>query len=101
MNELEYPPEMANASHPSNDGGFVRRQLPYLVVLALAICGVAYTNISHQPLVGYWEFLALAVGVVCAVTEWGKADVKQARGQLTLKHALGRGRMLGAMKIVI
>src|SRR5262245_37067861 len=101
MNELEYPPEMANASPTSNDGGFVRRQLPYLVVLALAICGVAYTNISHQPLVGYWEFLALAVGVVCVVTEWGKADDKQGRVQLILKQALHWGAILGAMNIML
>jgi hypothetical protein len=32
-------------------------------VLVLAVAGVAYTNISNQPLVGYWEsalFLTLA-----------------------------------------
>jgi hypothetical protein len=49
---------------------FSRRQLPYIVVLGLAIVGVAYTNMAHQPLVGYWEFLALATGVVCIVAEW-------------------------------
>ena len=36
--------------------GFLRRKLPYVAVLALAIFGVAYTNMSHQPLNGYWEF---------------------------------------------
>jgi len=101
MNELESPPEAANASLPSNDGSFLRRQLPYLVVLALAICGVAYTNISHQPLVGYWEFLALATGVVCVVTEWGKADDKQGRVQLILKQALHWSAILIAMNIML
>src|SRR5215468_5963162 len=101
MNELEYPPEKADAASPSNEGSFVRRQLPYLVVLALAICGVAYTNISHQPLVGYWEFLALATGVVCVVTEWGKADDKQGRVQLILKQALHWSAILIAMNIML
>jgi hypothetical protein len=48
--------------------GFLRRKLPYVAVLALAIFGVAYTNMSHQPLNGYWEFLAVAIGFVCVAT---------------------------------
>ena len=44
------------------------QQLPYVAALVLAIAGVAYTNVSHQPLVGSWEFLALAMAVVCIVT---------------------------------
>src|ERR1700730_14900029 len=51
------------------NASFLRRQLPYLAVLVLAIAGVAYTNISHQPLVGYWEFLVVATGVMCVVTQ--------------------------------
>src|SRR5262247_4946868 len=101
MNELEYPPEMANASPASNNSSFLRRQLPYLVVLALAISGVAYTNISHQPLVGYWEFLTLAMGIVCVVTEWGKADDKQGRVQLILTQALHWGAILVTMNIML
>jgi hypothetical protein len=101
MNELEYPPEKADASSPSNNSSFVRRQLPYLVVLALAISGVAYTNISHQPLVGYWEFLTLAMGIVCVVTEWGKADDKQGRVQLILTQGLHWGAILVAMNIML
>jgi hypothetical protein len=27
--------------------------LPFLAIFALAIIGVAYTNISRQPLIGY------------------------------------------------
>jgi hypothetical protein len=40
----------------SDWGSFLRRQVPYISVLGLAIVGVAYTNMAHQPLVGYWEF---------------------------------------------
>src|SRR5215470_1623720 len=101
MNEPGYPPEGANALPLSNEGSFVRRQLPYLVVLALAISGVAYTNISHQPLIGYWEFLTLAMGIVCVVTEWGKADDKQGRVQLILKQALHWGAILITMNIML
>jgi len=100
MNEPGYPPEGANASPISNNDSFIRRQLPYIVVLVLAISGVAYTNISHQPLIGYWEFLTLAMGIVCVVTEWGKADDKQGRVQLILKQALHWGAILVTMNIM-
>jgi hypothetical protein len=42
--------------------------LPFLAILALAIIGVAYTNISHRPLAGYWEFLAIMTGLACVLT---------------------------------
>jgi hypothetical protein len=60
----EPPPSQSGMTH------FLWQQLPYIVALVLAIAGVAYTNVSHQPLIGYWEFLALAIGVVCVVTKW-------------------------------
>lgn len=80
---------------------FLRRQLPFLTVLTLAIAGVAYTNISHQPLVGYWEFLALAMGVVCVVTEWSGLDEKQARVRLIWTQALHWVAVLIAMNIML
>ena len=57
-------------STPSGMTRFLWQQLPYVVALVLAVAGVAYTNASHQPLVGYWEFLALAIGVVCVIDKW-------------------------------
>jgi hypothetical protein len=27
-------------------------------------------NSRHQPLIGYWEFLAVAIGLVCVTTGW-------------------------------
>jgi hypothetical protein len=52
MSELKSTQSAADPGQ-SSKANFLHRQLPYLVVLALAISGVAYTNISHQPLVGY------------------------------------------------
>jgi hypothetical protein len=56
MNELKLPQDAANPPGPSINASFLRQQLPYIAVLTLAVLGVAYTNISHQPLAGYWEF---------------------------------------------
>jgi hypothetical protein len=88
MNEVRLSQEAANPSAPPSRSSFFRRQLPYIVVLVLAISGVAYTNISSQPLVGYWEFLTLALAVVSVVSQWHKADDKQARVQLILMQAV-------------
>jgi hypothetical protein len=100
MSELKSTQNAADLGQ-SSKASFLHRQLPYLVVLALAISGVAYTNISHQPLVGYWEFLTLAMGVVCVVTEWAKVDDKQARFQLMWTQAIHWGAILVAMNIML
>src|SRR5262249_50488875 len=90
MSEIKLPQDAARPSGgASSYASFLYRQLPHIVVLVLAISGVAYTNISHQPLVGYWEFLALAMAVVCVVTEWAKVGDRHARWQLILKQATG------------
>ena len=65
-----------------------RRHLPYLLVLALALAGVAYANMSQKSLAGYWELLALISGGVCIFTEWGKIEEKQARVRLVWTQAV-------------
>jgi hypothetical protein len=81
--------------------GFLRQNFPYLFVLLLAIFGVAYTNISQQHLVGYWEFLALAIGVVCVVTQWTSVDEGEGRRRLILTQALHWATFLITMNIVL
>ena len=80
---------------------FLRRQLPYVIALALAIGGVAYSNISQQPLVGYWEFLAFAIGVVCVVTQWEFAPERGDRFQLLWTQALHWAAVLVSMNIMV
>ena len=67
-----------DAERNPGDGSFRRalwKQAPYLAALFLAIAGVAYSNISHQSLVGYWEFLAIAIGIICIVTHWNSPRI--------------------------
>jgi len=80
---------------------FLQRKLAYIAVLALAIGGVAYTNISRQPLVGYWEFLTLVTGVLCVVTQWENAGDRQARVRLMWTQGLHWGAILVTMNIVL
>ncbi|WOH64769.1 hypothetical protein [Bradyrhizobium sp. BWA-3-5] len=77
------------------------QRLPFAVALVLAVAGVAYTNISHQPLVGYWEFLALAIAVVCVVTKWPELDNKQAQFRLIWTQALHWVAVLVTMNMML
>jgi hypothetical protein len=80
---------------------FFRRHLLYVFILTLAILGVAYTNISHQPLVGYWEFLAVAMGAACVFTEWTKREDRNDKLQLMWTQALHWIAVLITMNIIL
>ena len=80
---------------------FLWQQLPYIIALVLAIAGVAYTNASHQPLIRYWEFLALAIGVVCVIHKWPEIDGKEAQWRLIWTQALHWVAVLVTMNIML
>ncbi len=101
MTESEPIHDEVEPAAPSKRTNFLRKQLPYVIALALAIGGVAYTNISQQPLVGYWEFLAFAIGVVCVVTQWEYAPERGDRFQLLWTQALHWAAVLVAMNIMV
>ena len=82
MTELDASSGHDTGDHSASTISLVRRQLPFLAILVLAIGGVAYTNISQRPLVGYWEFLAIVMGLVCVITQWSQFEDKQARFRL-------------------
>jgi hypothetical protein len=103
MSERDFHFDGAAASTTTTSGMtyFLWNQLPYVVALVFAIAGVAYTNASHQPLVGYWEFLALAIGVVCVISKWTEVDSKAARWQLVWTQALHWIAVLVTMNIML
>jgi hypothetical protein len=78
-----------------------RRHVPYLLVLALALAGVAYSNMAQKPLAGYWELLALISGGVCIFSEWGKPKDKQARVRLVWTQTVHWVAVLVAMNIML
>jgi len=80
---------------------FRLKKLPYIVVLALTLLGVAYSSISHQPLTGYWQFLAVATGLVCVAMGWLHTDESKARFRLVWTQALHWLAFLVAMNVVL
>src|SRR5690348_4258701 len=85
----------------TGEASMLRRKLPYLVLLVLAIIGIAYMNFSHQPLNGYWEFLTVATGLVCIATVWPRAPDRSARFRLIGTQVLHWITLLVAMNIVL
>ena len=100
MSEPKLTQDTIDRPDQSGIMGFLRRKLPYVAVLALAIFGVAYTNISHQPLNGYWEFLAVAIGFVCVATGWPSVPDRQARFRLMWTQAAHWVTFLVTMNLV-
>ena len=101
MNELDASSGHNTEDHSAGKISLVRRQLPFLAILVLAIGGVAYTNISQRPLVGYWEFLAIVMGLVCVVTQWSELEDKQTRFRLMWTQALHWLAVLVTMNIML
>ena len=91
----------ADISGKSGRTGSWRQHVPYLLVLALALAGVAYSNMSQKPLAGYWELLALITGGVCIFTEWAKIDDRQGRVRLVWTQAAHWIAVLVAMNIML
>lgn len=100
MTEFDPPDDEPN----QRDLSFRRalwRQAPYLAALFLAIAGVGYSNMAHQSLVGYWEFLAIAMGVICIVTQWEFAEDRNARFRLIIVQFLHWAAVLVTMNIMV
>ena len=80
---------------------WLRGRLPYLVVLILALLGVAYTSMSGRPLNGYWEFLGLAIGIACIVTGMRRTSDKTERRRILVTQSLHWLAFLIAMGILL
>lgn len=79
----------------------VLRNLPYVAALALAIFGVAYSNFSGHSINGYWEFLAIFMGIVCIATGWPHAPERQTRLKLLWTQVAHWVTILVAMNLVL
>jgi hypothetical protein len=70
------PPAAPRATHRLS---FWIKELPFALVLILTTLGVAYTSLTRQPLVGFWELLAPLLALVCIGSGWPSANDKTAR----------------------
>ena len=89
------------SSQSSPKASFWLRELPYAALFVLAIFGIAYNSYSKQSIVGYWEFLALVICLVCIGSGWPHAHDKKARLRLVWTQALHWLAFLVAMNLVL
>ena len=93
-------PEVKSSQSPQ-ETSFWLRDLPYAVVFVLALFGIAYNGYSKQSIVGYWEFLALAICMVCIGSGWPHAHDKKTRLRLVWTQALHWLAFLIAMNVML
>jgi len=79
---------------------FLVREWPYLLMLILAVFGVAYTSAAKTPMTTYWMVLAPFIGVICVVTRWRGAENREQRLRLIWTQALHWGAVLLAMQLM-
>ena len=84
----------------SNTRAFLVREWPYLLVLVLALFGVAYTSFARTPITMYWIVLAPLIAIVCVVTRWRDAGTREQRLHLIWTQALHWGAVLVAMHLM-
>jgi hypothetical protein len=99
--EPEPEAEIEPAAEPFISRGALFRNLPYIAALALAIFGVAYSSFSGHAINGYWEFLAVATGLVCVATGWPNAPNRQTRFKLIWTQVAHWVTILVAMNLVL
>lgn len=99
--ESESETEIKPAPEPLLSKATLLWNLPYIAALALAIFGVAYSSFTGGAINGYWEFLAVATGLVCIATGWPNAPNRQSRFNLIWTQVAHWVTILVAMNFVL
>jgi hypothetical protein len=87
MSNTDSSPRTAQSSEAHRVSLWVR-ELPYGVVLILAMSGVAYTSYLKQPIAGYWELLVPVIALMCVGLGWRDATDRAARLRLIWMQVL-------------
>lgn len=101
MSDLDIPAAGDRRAPPSPKHSFWLRELPYLVVLALLLLGFAYTSVTRRVVIGYWEFMALVIGVAVVATAWAETTERRAQMRLVITQALHWLSFLLAMNLTM
>jgi hypothetical protein len=83
-----------------NAWALLLREWPYLLMLVLAVFGIAYTSFSNTPMTIYWIALAPFIGIMCVVTRWREAGNREQRVRLIWTQVLHWGAVLLAMHLM-
>lgn len=80
---------------------FMRREGPYLLLLALTVLGIAMTGVARYPVNLYWELMTPIIALVCIFTAWPDAPDKGAQWRLIWRQVLHWVAFLIAMNLAL
>ena len=62
---------------------------------------MAYSNFSGHPINGYWEFLAIAMGLLCIFVRWPNTPDRNTRHPLILNQVAHSVAVIVAINLVL
>ncbi len=90
----------ATVDKPRTFGGVILENWPYLLMLALALIGVALSSVSPGKMIGYWEILAPVFGFICFFAR-GSADFGLSPGRALRQEGLHWLAVLLSMRLIM
>jgi predicted RecA/RadA family phage recombinase len=79
---------------------FLDPDWPYLLMLAVALFGAAYTSADRPTMMLYWMVLGPMFGIICVVAHWRDYDDPEAHWELVRKQALHWTAVMFTMALV-
>jgi hypothetical protein len=77
------------------------RDWPYLLMLVLAIFGVAYASTAPQAMTNYWIILGPIFGIICVAAQWRDVEGPAAHWHLIWTQAFHWAAVVLAMYLVL
>ena len=93
--------DVSSVTKPKYFRSFIRKQAPYVVLLVLALIGVAYTDIDAIHSLFYWQALVPVFGVICILARWRYAEPgPKGRAHLIWTQVLHWGVLLLVIRLL-
>lgn len=99
------PNPTSSAAPPTAERGFFKnffiKQAPYVILLVLALVGVAVTDLSPARSLPYWQAVVPIFGLICIIARWRHVEPGQSHHiRLIWTQALHWGAVLLVMRLL-
>lgn len=74
--------------------------LPYIIMLSMAVLGVGLITFTGEPVAYYWELLTPVYCAICIYVGWRHAETQKERTRLIWTQILHWAAFLGAMGLI-
>ncbi len=78
----------------------IKLNLPYIVMLSMAVLGIGFITLTGEPALFYWEILTPVYCAVCIYLGWRNEDTREERIELVWTQVLHWFAVLVAMWLV-